>query len=89
MGGVAAADVYQHVYAVEHGRVGLYIVEADELHVEGRAGERLDHAGVGVILLLIQRVVHHVAAPGARAPPGVEHGHGLEAEGGGAADVLI
>ena len=70
-------------------RVGLDVVKADELHVERRAGERLDDAGVAVVLLLIQRVVHHVAAPGAHLAPAVEHRHGLDAVGRRALDVVV
>ena len=55
----------------------------------GCAGERLDDAGVGIVLLLIKGVVHHVAAPSPHLAPAVEHGHRLAAVGGGTLDVLV
>ena len=89
MGGVAVAHADKHVQAVEQAGLLLDVLEADEGHVERRAAEYLDHAGVAVVLLLVERVVHHVATPGASLAPAVEHGHALEAHGPAALDILV
>ncbi len=89
VGGVAVADVDKDVNAVQHLRVGLDVVKADKLHIKRCAGQRFDHARIAVILLLVQRMVNHVAAPRALLPPAVQHSHGLDAVGRRALDVLI
>ena len=89
VGGVAVAHVDQYVDPVQHRGVGLHLVETDELHVVGGAGQGLDHSGIGVVLLLVQGVVDHVAAPGPGPAPAVQHGHPLHTVGGGALDVVI
>ncbi len=48
-----------------------------------------DHARIAVVLLLVQRMVDHVAAPRALLAPAVQHSHGLDAVGRGALDVLV
>ena len=80
MGGVAVAHVDQYVDPVQHRGVSLYLISdipgvkytegrflpyffPDTFH-QGGDGQGLNHSGVGVVLLLIQGVVDHVAAPG-------------------------
>ena len=87
VGGVAVTDVDKDVNAVQHLRVSLDVVKADKLHIKRRTGQRFDNARIAVILLLVQRMVDHVAAPGALLPPAVQHSHGLNAVGGRALDV--
>ena len=89
VGGVAVADVDEDVDAVQHLRVGFDIVKADKPHIKRCAGQRFDHARIAVILLLVQRMVDHVAAPRALLPPAVQHSHSLDAVGRGALDVLV
>ena len=89
VGGVGIAHVDEHVDLVQKMGVLLHILKAEELHVEGGAAQRLDDAGVAVVLLLVQGVVDHVAAPGADLAPAVEHRHPLDAVGGGALDVVV
>ena len=89
MGGVAVTDVDKDVNAVQHLRVSLDVVKADKLHIKRRTGQRFDHARIAVILLLVQRMVNHVAAPRALLPPAVQHSHGLDAVGRGTLDVLV
>ena len=81
VGGVAVAYVDEDIDAVQHLRVGLDIVKADKLHIKRCAGQRFDHARIAVILLLIQRMVDHVAAPGALPAPTVQNCHRLDAVG--------
>ena len=69
VGGVAVADVDEDVDAVQHLRVGFDIVKADKPHIKRCAGQRFDHARIAVILLLVQRMVDHVAAPTRVAAP--------------------
>ena len=88
MGGVAVAHVDDHIDVVQNLGVGLDVIKADEAHIEGGAGQGLDHAGIRIILLLVNRVVDHVTTPGALLTPAVEHGHGLHAVGGGPLDIL-
>ena len=69
--------------------VRAQVVKADEPHVERRARKRLNYARIAVVLLLIQRVVHHMAAPGAHFAPAVQNGHCLDTIGRGALDVVV
>ena len=89
VGGVAVTDVDKDVNAVQHLRVSLDVVKADKLHVKRRTGQRFDNARIAVILLLVQRMVNHVAAPRALLPPAVQHGNGLDAVGRGTLDVFV
>ena len=89
VGGVAVTDVDKDVNAVQHLRVSLDVVKADKLHIKRRTGQRFDNARIAVILLLVQRMVNHVAAPRALLPPAVQHSHGLDAVGRGTLDVLV
>lgn len=86
---VAIADIQKHIYAIQHLGVGLDVVKADELHIERRTGQCFDDACIAVILLLVQGMVHHVAAPCAGLAPAVQHGNGLAAIGRCALDVRI
>ena len=63
VGSVSIAHVDEHVDAIQQLGVLADIVKGDELHVEGRAGQGLNDPGVGVVLLLVQGMVDHVAAP--------------------------
>ena len=89
MCGVAITHTDEHIQTIQEIRLLLDVLEADEGYVERRATKRLNHAGVAVILLLIQGMVHHVAAPGACLAPAVEHGHVPQAHGPAALDVLV
>ena len=89
VGGVAVAHVDKYIDAVQRLWVCLDVVKADKLHVERRTGQRFNHARIAVILLLVQRMVDHVAAPGALLPPAVQHSHGLDAVGRGTLDVFV
>ena len=89
VGGVPAADVQQHVHAVQGMGIGLQVVKAQEAHAEGRAGQGFDDPGVGVVLLLVQGVVNHVAAPGTGPAPAVQHRNGLGAVGLGPVDMAV
>ena len=89
VGGVAVTDVDKDVNAVQHLRVSLDVVKADKLHVKRCAGQGFNHTRIAVVLLLVQRMVNHVAAPRALLPPAVQHSHGLDAVGCGALDVGI
>ena len=86
---VAVADVEQHVHTVQCVGVLLQIIEAEEPHVERRAGKRLNDTRIGIVLFLIERVMYHMAAPCAHLSPAVQNGHGLEAVGRRALYVLI
>ena len=89
VGGVAVTHVYQHVNAVQHIRVGLDVVKADELHIKRRTGQSLDNTRIAVILFLVEGMMYHVAAPRALLPPAVQHSHGFNAVGRGALDVAV
>ena len=89
VGGVPIPHVDEYVDAVQHTGVGLDVIEADKPHLVGSSGQGLDHPGVGVILLLVQGVMDHVAAPGPGLAPGVEDGHRFDAVGGGPLDVVV
>ena len=83
-------------------RSGRYLQLAAPLGVEKETGFTLnydkynwdemcirDSTRIAVVLLLVQRMVNHVAAPGALLPPAVQPSHGLDAVGGRALDVLV
>ena len=89
VGGVGIAHIDDDIEAVQQGGVLLDVLKADELHVKGRAGQHFDDPGIAVVLLVVEGVVHHVAAPGPHLAPAVQHGHPLNAVGRGALDVLI
>ena len=81
VGGVAVADIDKYINAIQHIRVSLDVVKTDKLHIKRCAGQRFDDARIAVVLLLVQRVVDHVAAPRALLTPTVQHSHGLDAVG--------
>ena len=89
MGCITVTHADEHIQAVEE--IGLLpdILKTDKGHVKRCTAERLDHAGVAVVFLLVQGMVHHVAAPGTRLAPAVEHGHTLQTHGPAALDVLV
>ncbi len=68
VGGVAVTDVDEHVDGIQHMGIRLDVVKADKLHIKRRTGQRFDNARIAVILLLVQRMVDHVA-PHARCCP--------------------
>ena len=87
--GIRVAHVDDHVDVLQDIRILQNVVEADELHVEGRAGQGFDNAEIGIILLVVQGVMHHVIAPGSHPAPAVEDGDALHAVRGGSLHVLI
>ena len=89
VGRVTVAHIEDDVNGIQNGRILPNILKGDKLHIKGSAGQRLDDAGIGIVLLLIQGMVHHMAAPGAHSAPAVQHRHSLHAVGSGAPDALI
>ena len=57
MGGITVAHADEHIQAVEE--IGLLpdILKTDKGHVKRRTAERLNHAGVAVVFLLVQGMV--------------------------------
>ena len=89
MGSVGVAHVDEHVDVIQDMGVVLDVLKADEADVKGGAAQRLDDAGVAVVLLLVEGVVHHMAAPGPHLAPAVQDCHPLDAIGRGALDVVV
>ena len=89
VGGVCITNVDDDIDGIQNCGILADVVEGDELHIEGRAGQSLNDAGVGVVLLLVQGMVDHVAAPCTHLAPAVQHRNDLDAVGSGALDVLV
>ena len=89
VGGISVAHVDDYINIVQNGSIAADIVKGDESHIKGGAGQGLDDAGIGIVLLLVQGVVDHVAAPCTHLTPAVQDRHGLDAVGGGALNVLV
>ena len=89
MGRVPIPYIYQYIDSLQNPGVLPNLIERQERHIKRRSGQSFNHSGITVILLLVQCVMHHVAAPGAHSPPAVQHGHSLLAEGLRPSDVVI
>ena len=86
---IRIAHVDDHVDVLENIRILQNIVKTDELHIEGSAGQRFDHAEVGIILFIVQGMMHHMVAPGTHFAPAVQYRNPLHAVRGGSLHVLI
>ena len=89
MGGIAVANVQNDIHIIQHMRIGEDILKADEPHIKRCTGERFNHACIAVILLIIQRMMHHMAAPRAHLSPAIQNSDGFHAIRRRAADILI
>ncbi len=73
MGRVRIAHIDKHVNILQKIRILLKILKADKAHVKGSSGERLDNPRIRIVLLEIDGVMHHMAAPCAHLSPAVQH----------------
>ena len=89
LSGICVAHIQDHVKLIQEVRIALNIFKADKRHIKGCAAKRLNDAEIGIILPIIQTMVHHMVAPGAHFAPAVEHGHLLYAIGGHALNIVI
>ena len=89
MGGICVAHVDEHIDSLQYIGIFLQIGKTDKLHVKGRAGKGFYHAGIRIILLEINSVMHHMASPRAHLSPAVQHGNLFHTVGYAAFDVII
>ena len=87
--GIRVAHVQDHVDVVQDIRILPDIVKTDELHVERRAAQRLNDPCVGVVLFVVDRVVHHMVPPCAHLAPAVEDCDFFDAVRSRAFDIVI
>ena len=70
-------------------RIFSYIVKTDEFHVKRRSAQRLYNSGIGIVLFVINRVMHHMISPCAHFTPAVEYSYFFNTVWRCAFDILI
>ena len=89
MGRIPVTYINQHVNVFQNLRILPNLLKGEEYYLIGCAGQRFNHAGIAVILLLVEGMMHHMAAPGTHTSPAVQNSHLFIAEALRAFDVLI